>query len=90
MMTREVACLNCGAETVRAQILPAKDVTAGLFTAVITNDAAASVMAARGGALTVHAFCMTCGAIWLPAREYLVRASLGHYGEALGYVVGRS
>jgi len=42
---------------------------------------AAGALVAQGSNLAVQAFCLTCGAIWFPAQEVLVRAFRGEYGE---------
>lgn len=42
---------------------------------------AASVLSAQGGSLSVQAFCLSCGAIWFPMQENLVRSLRGAQGE---------
>lgn len=74
------ACPNCGATTVQGQLVPMKNVAAGMLTALLTDDMAASVLVAQNGRLTVQAFCLSCGAIWLPFQEYLARAVRGDLG----------
>jgi len=58
-----------------------RDAPAGAVMALLTNDAAAGVLVAQSGNLFVQAFCLTCGAIWLPAQEILVNAFRGERGE---------
>lgn len=64
-MPSQGTCPRCGAATVLGQLVPQKSPSAGL--AFLTNDAAAMMLAAQSGTLTVHAFCLSCGAIWVPA-----------------------
>jgi hypothetical protein len=59
-----------------------KNVAAGLLTAFLTEDMAASVLVAQNGKLTVQAFCLSCGAVWLPFQEYLVHAVRGEHGDS--------
>ena len=83
MNPSQVSCPKCGATTVQGQLVPMKNVAAGLLTAFLTEDMAASVLVAQNGKLTVQAFCLSCGAVWLPFQEYLVRAIRGEYGEPI-------
>ena len=79
----QAVCPKCGATTVQGQLVPMKNVAGGLLTALLTDDMAASILVAQNGRLTVQAFCLSCGAIWLPVREYLVRALRGEFGPEL-------
>jgi hypothetical protein len=45
-----------------------------------TDDLAAGLLVAQNGKLVVQAFCLVCGAIWLPSREYLLRSARGDFG----------
>lgn len=81
MTVTQGSCPKCGASTVQGQLVPVKDASAGAVAALLTNDMAAGVLVSQGGSLAVQAFCLTCGAIWLPAQENLVRAFRGEYGE---------
>jgi hypothetical protein len=60
-----------------------KNVAAGMLTALLTEDMAASVLVAQNGKLTVQAFCLSCGAVWLPFQEYLARAVRGEHGDSV-------
>jgi hypothetical protein len=57
-----------------------KNVAAGFLTALLTDDMAAGVLVAQDGKRVVQAFCLSCGAMWLPFQDYLVRAVRGEFG----------
>lgn len=82
MTTSEAACPNCGATTVQGQLVPTSNVGAGVLTALLTEDMAASVLVAQSGKMVVQAFCLTCGVSWLPSQLYLSQAVAGQRGEA--------
>lgn len=75
------SCPSCESTAVQGQLVPNKSPSAGAVMAVLTNDMAAGVLSAQGGSLSVQAFCLSCGAIWLPAQESLVRSLRGMQGE---------
>ncbi len=83
MSSSQVSCPKCGANTVQGQLVPMKNVAAGMLTALLTEDMAASVLVAQNGKLTVQAFCLSCGAVWLPFQEYLARAVRGEHGDSV-------
>jgi len=80
MTTPLGSCPKCGASTVQGQLVPMKNVAAGFLTALLTDDMAAGVLVAQDGKRVVQAFCISCGAIWLPFQDYLVRAVRGDLG----------
>jgi hypothetical protein len=57
-----------------------KNGAAGLLTVLATDDLAAGLLVAQNGKLVVQAFCLACGAIWLPSREFVVRSARGDFG----------
>jgi hypothetical protein len=61
--------------------VPTKNTAGGILTAILTDDMAAGVLVAQSGRLTVQAFCLSCGAIWLPLQEYMRRAIRGELGQ---------
>jgi hypothetical protein len=71
---REPRCPVCGAVGVQGQLscltgpafVPKKNVAGAMLTEIVTGDAAAAMRASRAGALIVRAFCLVCGAQWLP------------------------
>ena len=73
-------CPKCGGSAVQGQLVPRKQFGAGILTALFTDDAAAGGLVANNGKLIVQAFCLACGAIWLPFEEYLIRAVQGALG----------
>ena len=81
MATNQPTCPKCGAGTVQGQLVPVRDADAATITAILSQDMAAGILAGQSGKLAVQAFCVTCGAIWLPAQENLIRAFRGEYGE---------
>ena len=76
----QTSCPKCGALTIQGQLVPTKDFAAGFLTILLTDDAAAGLMASNSGKLVVQAFCLSCGTIWLPVHEYLVHAIRGDHG----------
>lgn len=82
MNDSQASCPKCGATTVQGQLVPMKNFAGGVLTALLTDDMAASVLVAQDGKRTVQAFCLSCGAIWLPAQEHLARAVRGELGGA--------
>jgi hypothetical protein len=78
----EATCSRCGGTTVQGQLVAQKAPSAGAALAFLSHDAAAMMIAAQAGTLVVHAFCLSCGAIWVPSEENLVRAVRGERGEA--------
>ena len=83
MTISQAACPQCGATTVQGQLVPTTNVAGGVLTAFLTDDAAAGVLVAQSGKLTVQAFCLSCGAIWLPLQEYMRRTLRGELGQDL-------
>lgn len=82
MSDSQASCPKCGATTVQGQLVPMKNFAGGVLTALLTDDMAASMLVAQDGKRTVQAFCLSCGAIWLPAQEHLARAVRGELGAA--------
>lgn len=76
-----VSCPKCGAKTVQGQLVPMSNTGGGIATALLTDDMAASVLVTQQGKMTVQAFCLSCGAIWVPFQQYLARAVRGDLGE---------
>jgi hypothetical protein len=84
-LTRDLPCCPlCGATGVQGQLVPKKNVVGGIITAWLTEDAAAAFMASHAGDLIVIAFCVGCGAQWVPRseQERQLRALSGQLGEA--------
>lgn len=54
MTTAPTPCPNCGANTVQGQLVPMKNVAAGMLTALFTDDVAAGVLVAQSGKLIVQ------------------------------------
>lgn len=78
-----VTCPECGSNSVQGQLVATKNVVGGLLTALFTEDMAASVLVAQDGRKIVQAFCLTCGASWLPTQDYMVRALRGELGDEI-------
>jgi hypothetical protein len=81
MTGNQATCPQCGATTVGGQLVPTKNAAGGILTAILTDDMAAGVLVAQSGRLAVQAFCLSCGAIWLPLQEYMRRAIRGELGQ---------
>lgn len=83
MTDAAATCPACGSTAIQGQLVPTGNAAGGLITGLLTDDAAAAVLVGQGGRMVVNAFCLTCGAVWLPVQEYLVQAVLGKHGDLL-------
>jgi hypothetical protein len=81
MPASAASCPKCGGTAIQGQLVPTRNTAAGVLTTLATDDLAAGLLVAQNGKLVVQAFCLACGAIWLPFREYLVRSARGDFGS---------
>ncbi len=77
------SCPKCGGTEIQGQIVSMGNVAAGMLTTLATDDLAAGMLVAQNGKRVVQAFCLACGAIWHPSREYMLRAIRGDLGNEL-------
>jgi len=64
-------------------MIPRGNAAGALFTAVMTEDAAAAAIVGAGGPMVLHAFCLNCGSTWLPADLHAARALAGEWGPEI-------